>query len=489
MMDTATAAKLVAGRRLGANAMFRHVTTDSRRLRTGDLFVALAGERFDGHDFVAAALAGGASAAMVDEAHAGALDGNLIAVADTRTALGALAAAWRRRFAIPLVVVTGSNGKTTVKEMTAAILRAQFGARSGDSAVLATRGNLNNAIGLPLTLLELDATHRAAVIELGMNHRGETRELAAIAQPTIALVNNAQREHQEFMKSVAEVAAEHADAILALPRGRGHAVINADDPGARAWRDAAGRVDAGVIGFGFDRGAEVSGHVRALRADGSALAITIGKAVLDVELHVPGEAMAHNALAAAAAAHAAGASADAIVRGLCAFRPVAGRLAAHALASGATLIDDTYNANPDSVRAAIDVLARAPGRRWLVLGDMGEVGDAGPAFHREIGEHARAARIDRLLAIGEATPATVLAFGAQGAHFDGIDALVAALGAPLPADVTVLVKGSRFMRMERVIAALDHDAHPDPLPHAGEGARSAGSPPLPLAGEGKGEGD
>jgi UDP-N-acetylmuramoyl-tripeptide--D-alanyl-D-alanine ligase len=448
MMDTHTAAQMVDGRRLGVNAMFRRVTTDTRALQTGDLFVALAGERYDGHDYVAEALLNGASAAMVDEAHAGKLNGSLVAVADTRAALRALAAQWRMRFDIPLIVVTGSNGKTTVKEMTAAILRVQF----GDAGVLATRGNLNNDIGLPLTLLELRATHRAAVIELGMNHRGETRTLAALAQPTIALVNNAQREHQEFMKSVAEVADEHADAVLALREG-GIAVINADDPYCRVWRDAAERQHATVVGFALDAAAEVRGQA-SLDVDGSDLDILAAGGHIHARIAAPGAAMARNALAATAAAMAAGAGAAAVTQGLGAFRPVKGRLATRHSSAGATIIDDTYNANPDSVREGIDVLARARGTRWLVLGDMGEVGAQGPRFHREIGEYARAAGIDRLLAVGRQAHETVLAFGVHGAHYTDVDALVAALSPPPDATTTVLVKGSRFMRMERVVDAL-----------------------------------
>ena len=239
MMDTATAARVLAGRLVGDSVRFLRVTTDSRALREGDLFVALKGERFDGHDFVPAALAQGAAAALVAHDRASALHGALVAVADPLAALGQLAAYWRARFTLPLVAIVGSNGKTTVKEMLAAILRAEMGA----AAMLATTGNLNNAIGVPLTLLRLTAAHRASIVELGMNHRGETRELAAIAQPTIAVVNNAQREHQEFMASVAEVAAEHADAIAALPRG-GVAVINADDAHADVWRAVANAAGA-----------------------------------------------------------------------------------------------------------------------------------------------------------------------------------------------------------------------------------------------------
>ncbi len=269
MMDTATAARAVAGRAVGANVHFARVSTDTRVLAPGDLFVALAGERFDGHDFVGDAFQRGAAAALVAADRAATLAGPLIAVPDTQAALLALAAHWRARFAIPVVVVVGSNGKTTVKEMLAAILRAHYGA----GHVLATEGNLNNAIGLPLTLLALNEAHRAAVIELGMNHRGETAELAAIAQPTVALVNNAQREHQEFMRTVGEVAAEHAELIRALPPG-GIAVINADDPHVEVWRDAArGRPGVSVIEFALEQKAAVRGRWTA-GAPGSPLVLS-----------------------------------------------------------------------------------------------------------------------------------------------------------------------------------------------------------------------
>src|SRR4051812_33604 len=282
MMDTATAARVVTGRVVGDNVRFLRVTTDTRELRPGDLFVALKGERFDGHDFVSSALAGGAAAAMVASDRASTLSGALITVADPLAALGQLASHWRGQFDIPVAVVVGSNGKTTVKEMPAAILCADF----GRDAVLATQGNLNNAIGLPLTLLRLNASHRAAVIELGMNHRGETRELSAVAQPTIVVVNNAQREHQEFMASVAEVAAEHADAVAALKPG-GTAVINADDASVDVWRNAANQAGARVVTFGFAAGAHVTASVR-LHGDGSALALNTPDGHAHVKVGVPG---------------------------------------------------------------------------------------------------------------------------------------------------------------------------------------------------------
>jgi UDP-N-acetylmuramoyl-tripeptide--D-alanyl-D-alanine ligase len=449
MMDTASAARALDGRLIGANVGFARVTTDSRKVAAGDLFVALKGERFDGHAFVASALAGGASAAMVAADCSDGISGNLIAVDDPLHALGRLAGLWRARFDIPVLVVVGSNGKTTVKEMIACILRAHFGAES----VLATQGNLNNAIGLPLTLTRLTATDRAAVIELGMNHRGETRSLAAIAQPTIVVVNNAQREHQEFMTSVTEVALEHADAIRAL-RPDGTAVINGDDVHADIWRAAARDVRAAVVAFGFADEAQVSA-VYAARPDGSSVQLRTSAGVARAELHVPGRHMAGNALAATAAALAAGASMAAVVRGLGSFRAVAGRLCVAQLPSGARVIDDTYNANPDSVLAAIDVLAGAAGRRWLVLGDMGEVGAEGPAFHREIGAYAKAQGIERLFAAGELTREAVAAFGVGALHAESVEALAERVRQDAGPGVTLLIKGSRFMRMERILEALD----------------------------------
>jgi len=387
-------------------------------------------------------------AALVAADRAPALEGDLIAVPDPLTALGRLAAFWRAKFDIPLAVIVGSNGKTTVKEMTAAIFRAHF----GESAVLATQGNLNNAIGLPLTLLRLRQTHRAAVVELGMNHRGETRELGALAQPTIAIVNNAQREHQEFMEGVAEVAAEHADAILAL-RPRGTAVINANDPHVDTWRAAARTAGAAVVDFGFHDWADVSARCT-LRADGSDIELRTYAGNARVELHVPGRHMASNALAATAAALAARLPLSAIVRGLAEFRPVAGRLVALHAISGALVIDDTYNANPDSVRAAIDVLTHAPGAKWLVLGYMGEVGAQGPAFHREIGAYAKEQGVERLFATGDSTKESVAAFGAGAEHAATVLDLAQRVQQAATAGVTLLVKGSRSMRMERVVAAL-----------------------------------
>ncbi|HEX8739592.1 MAG TPA: UDP-N-acetylmuramoyl-tripeptide--D-alanyl-D-alanine ligase [Casimicrobiaceae bacterium] len=458
-MDTIEAARAMRGRVIGAGVTFSRVVSDTRRVAPGDLFFALRGERFDGHDFVAQAIAGGAVAAVVANTRAVDLAGNLVAVDEPLAALGALAADWRRRFAIPVAAVAGSNGKTTTKEMIASVFRAA----AGDAAVVATPGNFNNAIGLPLSVLALRDTHRLAVFEIGMNHRGETRELAAIVQPTIAVVCNAQREHQEFMRSVDEVAAEHADLVRALPRD-GHAILNADDPRVGVWCAAAAEAGATIVDFALDRPAAVTGRFVTDTAGQNReytehleLATPAGSAT--VRLAVAGRHMVSNALAAAAAGIAAGVPLDAIVGGLEAFRPVAGRLAQRAGVGGSTIIDDSYNANPDSMRAAIDVLAARDGLRWLAIGDMGEVGDEGAAFHHEIGEAARAAGIDRLDTCGSLAAEAAAAFGSGATHHASTRALADALRAALAGvgdapPVTVLVKGSRFMRMEAVVAAL-----------------------------------
>ena len=451
MMDTAMAAGAVGGSVIGATVPFLRVTTDTRVLAPGDLFVALRGERFDGHDFVPQALSAGAAAALVERARASSLTGNLIAVDDPLRSLGMLAAFWRSRFDIPVAAVTGSNGKTTTKEMIASIFRTA----AGRDAVAATPGNFNNAIGMPLAILALRPSHRLAVFELGMNHRGETRELAAIAQPTIAVITNAQREHQEFMRSVDEVAAEHADVIFAL-RQRGTAILNADDPRVGTWRDAARRMNASIVTFGIDHPAGVTASA-VPHAEGVALELASPAGAAHVLLRVPGRHMAQNALAAAAAAHAAGVPLTAIVHGLEAFRPVRGRLVTTITSAGVRVIDDSYNANPDSVRAAIDVLASSVSPRFLVLGDMGEVGDAGPAFHREIGAHAKDAGIERLFTVGALARESADAFGARASHFASVDELAASVRDAADAGVTVLVKGSRFMQMERVVAALTGD--------------------------------
>jgi len=440
MMSLGEAAAVLGASVRGTDARFSGVSTDTRTLRPADLFVALRGERFDGHGFLQAAAAARAAAAIVDRGYAGEAPLPVAVVADTRLALGALARHWRARFHPALLAVTGSNGKTTVKEMLAAILRSH----AGEAAVLATTGNLNNDIGVPLTLLRMREAHRWCAIELGMNHKGEIAYLADIARPTVALVNNAQREHLEFMGSVEEVAAENGAVYAALPAD-GVAVVNADDAHAGFFRSRAG--SRRVVDFGLQQAA-----VRAkftLKPLSSELAIRAPDGEAQATLAIPGLHNVRNALAAAAAAHAAGIDVETIAKGLSAFRPYTGRLQVKQARGGATVIDDSYNANPDSVRAAIDVLASCPGPTVLVLGDMGEVGAQGPEFHREVGAYARAKGIASLLALGEAAREAVQAFGPGARHFDTPEELVANVSGR-----SILVKGSRFMRMERVVAAL-----------------------------------
>ena len=446
-MTLSQAHALVPGSELvgdGAVAL-RRVHTDTRTLAAGDLFVALKGERFDAHSFLAQARLAGASAAIASQGldEAG-LPG--LRVPDTLKALQALATGWRAQHPLPLIAVTGSNGKTTVTQMIASILRAAHG-----DAALATAGNLNNHIGVPLTVLRLGA-HRAAVVELGMNHPGEIAELAAIAQPTVALINNAQREHLEFMQTVEAVARENGSVLQALPAA-GVAVFPADDDYTPLWRGLAGARP--VMTFALDTAADVTAQAH-WQVDHGAVQMKTPAGEAALRLRVAGRHNVKNALAATAAALAAGVALADVVRGLNSFEPVKGRSQVRPLLRGGaarTLIDDTYNANPDSMRAAVEVLAALPGPHWLVLGDMGEVGDQGPAFHAEVGTQARSAGIEHLWCAGEMARHMASAFGEAARHFATVEALLAEVP-QAPAFASVLVKGSRFMKMERVVAAL-----------------------------------
>lgn len=454
MTNLQQAAGWMAGARVvgDASRTFTRVHTDSRTVAPGDLFVALQGERFDAHDFLADVVARGAAAVLVSRETG--LDVPAIVVPDTRIGLGELGAGWRRQFTLPTVAVTGSNGKTTVKEMIAAI----FAAAVGEPDRLATGGNLNNDIGLPLTVLRLRAHHKLAVLELGMNHPGETVYLAGIAQPTVAVITNAQREHQEFMVSVEAVAHEHASALAALPAD-GVAVfpVDAESGGAHAqiWRQAA--AGRRVMAFGTDASADVRATV-SLDDGVQVLHVTAPGQTFDLRLQLLGAHNVRNALAATACALAAGVDVAAIQAGIAGFTAVKGRLQVKHTAAGTVLIDDTYNANPDSMRAAIDVLAGFAAPRLLVLGDMGEVGNQGPAFHTEIGDYARTRGIEALWATGQLATHAVQAYGSAGRHFDKAEDLAQALGEDKEGTVAgasaVLVKGSRFMRMERMVDAL-----------------------------------
>jgi UDP-N-acetylmuramoyl-tripeptide--D-alanyl-D-alanine ligase len=444
MLDIDTAALEIGAGRRGPGASFDGVSTDSRQVSHGDLFVALKGDRFDGHEFVDQALELGAVGAMVSEPervkhpHA-----RLIIVDDTRTGLGRLAEHWRARFQIQLVAVTGSNGKTTVKEMLAGCLRAA----AGDNAVLATAGNLNNDIGVPLMLLRLRSHHRYAVIEMGMNHLGEISYLTRLAAPTVALVNNAGTAHIGELGSREAIAQAKGEVYQGL-RDEGIAVINADDAFAGYWRSLnAGRR---VVDFGLDQPALVRGQWET-DAHGSLMTVRTPDSSYEVRLQVPGVHNARNALAACAVAHALRIVPQAVARGLAEFEGAKGRLQRKRCRGGGVLVDDTYNANPDSTRAAITVLAGAPGTRILVLGDMGELGAEGRSLHEAIGKAAKEAGIDALLTLGDLSAEASAAFGPGARHFADLEALGAALEGMLGPDVTVLVKGSRFMRMERVV--------------------------------------
>jgi UDP-N-acetylmuramoyl-tripeptide--D-alanyl-D-alanine ligase len=439
---------------------FCRVHTDSRTVQPGDLFVSLKGDRFDGNDFLSDAKARGALAAICQgdaqaSLHAAVLPG--LVVADSKLALAVLAAKWRSQFNLPVIAVTGSNGKTTVTQMIAAVFRA-----FKPEAFLATQGNLNNDIGVPLTVLRLRQQHELAVIELGMNHPGEISKLAAITQPTVALVNNAQREHLEFMANVAAVAQENGSVIDTLPHG-GTAVFPSDDAFSPLWQSRAGQ--RSVLRFCLAATDSGGVEVRCSKATWSdqAWQVTVQTPAgsLCYLLPISGLHNVKNSLAAVSCALAVGVPLSAIAQGLATFEPVKGRSRAQRVKLGShslTLVDDSYNANPDSVRAAIEVLATLPGPRMLVLGDMGEVGDQGPQFHAEAGSLARSLGIDALFTLGHLSITASTSFG-TGRHFGDIESLRQAVLSKLPDLGSVLVKGSRFMKMERVVDAITANAN------------------------------
>jgi len=441
---------------LTSHTVIKAVRTDSRSVVAGDLFVALKGETFDGIAFLAQAQNQGAVAVLFEAQdplkieHLQCLKDVSVpayCVPNARAALGELATQWRRQFNLQLIGVTGSNGKTTVTQMIASVLKADASCPS-----LSTQGNLNNEIGVPLTLFNLRPEHRRAVVELGMNHPGEIDTLARYAQPSIGLVNNAQREHQEFMTSVEAVAIENGEVIRHLP-ANGIAVFPAQDTYTELWKKLAGA--RRVLTFGFTQG-DVQAHDIAWVNGTWSFQLTTAHAALGCRLNIAGRHNILNALAATACALAAGMSMAAIVKGLENFEPVKGRskssewqIEGHAF----TLVDDTYNANPDSVRAAIDVLAELPAPRLLVLGDMGEVGQQGPEFHHEVGAFAKASGIEALFTLGDLCVHSSQAF--EGAHhFADMDILQQAVLAQISTYNSVLVKGSRFMKMERLVDAL-----------------------------------
>lgn len=443
--DLTSLARILSATLVGPDTGFAGVSTDTRTLRERELFVALRGPSFDGHAFVPVAAERGAAAAVVERPIEAGLPH--LRVADSLAALGAMATDWRSRFTLPVIAVTGSFGKTTVKEMMAAIAATR-------GEVLATRGNLNNEIGLPLTLFGLDEQHRAAVLEMGANHAGEIARLVAIGRPSVGVVTAAGPVHLEGFGSLEGVARAKGEMFAGLPDD-GVAIINVDDPFAPLWRELAGARRS--VGFGLTAEAEFRAEQvrQSLDADGPLLEFRLAtpEGAADVRLALPGRHNAVNALAAAAATWAAGWSLDEIVSGLARVSGVKGRMSLRKARSGALIIDDSYNANPTALRAAIDYATALPGETWLVLGDMRELGDASPELHAAAGEYARERGVARLFALGPESAAAVAAFGV-GRHFDDAAELAAALDAELPAGVNLLVKGSRSMRLETVVERL-----------------------------------
>ena len=449
MLLLSQATQVLGGELVGKDIAFSSVATDSRTIIAGDLFVALHGDKFDGSQFVSLAVDKGAVAALVnaESYHGETMPCPIVLVKDTRLALGKLSGYWRDQFAIPLVGITGSNGKTTVKEMLAAILREAAGS---DDAVLSTQGNFNNDIGMPLTLLKLRKQHQYAVIEMGMNHSGEIDYLTRLASPDVAIINNAGSAHIANLGSLEAIAQAKGEILAGLSK-QGIAIINADDHFAPMWHVLAGNHP--VIDFAMQAKAAI--QATTTEADYMQLIeVETPSGNFKTNLQVPGIHNACNALAATAAAIALKVKPAVIAAGLDYFSGVAGRLQRRATSQGALVIDDSYNANPASLRAAIQVLVKAEGKKFLVLGDMGELGIEAAKMHAEMGAEARNMGVDNLFALGELSSYAVKEFGAGAQHFDSVEALIDALRPELKSDCTVLVKGSRFMKMERVVQYL-----------------------------------
>lgn len=442
------AAVAVGGVLYGEDSAFVGVNTDTRSVTGGQLFVALKGPNFDAHDFVQDALDKGASGVLVQKKLE--IDAPQIVVPDTQVALGQLAAAWRQQFSIPVIAVTGSNGKTTVKEMIASILKQQ-------GSVLSTRGNLNNEIGVPLTLLQLIASHDSAIIEEGASHPGDIAYLTGLVKPTVAVVTNAAGAHLEGFGSLDAVARTKGEIFEYLPE-TGTAIINADDDYVSLWKSLAGKRN--VITFGMSAEADVQGilHGESLletnSLKGSSLDIRTPEGECSVIVPLVGRHNVMNALASTAAALAAGIKLEVIKRGLESVKPVPGRLQLKPGINNARILDDTYNANPASLTVALDALSTYPGDRYLALGDMAELGEKSAGFHKQAGHQAKKYGVSRLYAIGQYSRSAAEAFGEQAWHFSAYDQLVDRLREDMNENVTLLVKGSRSSRMDKVVDAL-----------------------------------
>lgn len=442
MSMLSAAADSMHGQLLGSDRMFDGVSTDTRTLREGELFVALAGPNFDGGDYVSQAKDKGAAAAVVGSQ----VEGDLaqITVADTKLALGQLGAAWRRDKSAVVIGITGSNGKTTLKELTAACL-------SQAAPTIATEGNLNNDIGMPLMLTRIDETHRYAVLEMGANHVGEIDYLTSLAEPDVVVITNAAAAHLEGFGSIEGVAEAKGEILRARPRP-GVAILNADDAYFEYWSAMVADID--VIGFGIQAQTDVRASDIVTDGAGSNFKLHLYDTDIDVRLSLPGQHNIRNACAAAAIAVALGVAPEQIRSGLESVKPVAGRLQPKRGLYGATLFDDSYNANPLSVIAAAEFLAGLEGQSWLVLGDMAELGANTDRLHQDVGAAVKKAGVKQLFATGELSRNATDAFGDHASWFDSVDTLIDALRVSITSDVNVLVKGSRFMRMERVVAAL-----------------------------------
>ncbi len=441
MMSLAIVSEVLQAPLSGSDARFTGVSIDTRELAKGDLFVALKGPNFDGHNFLAEAISGGAMAAMLSRA----IDTSLpyVRVDDTRTSLGRLAAFWRSQFDIPVIGITGSNGKTSVKEMVATILK-----ESAPACV--THGNRNNDIGVPLTLLRLRKDHRFAVIEMGMNHRGEIEYLTGLTRPTVALITNAQEAHLAGVGTVADVAQEKSTIFSGLASD-GIAVINADDPFYELWKGRA--APRRTLSFGLERPADVTA-VYTAHPGGSFMLLLSTYGDIEMRLPLLGRHNVMNALAASTAAMAAGAAIKDVKSGIEKLKAVSGRLEVKDGISGACVIDDTYNANPGSLAAGLQALKELRGERVLVLGDMGELGESAPDIHRRVGELARQIGIQRLFTLGDLSALAAKSFGTGGRHFESATELIEALHDCMHSEMVVLVKGSRVMHMERVVAGV-----------------------------------
>mgnify|MGYP001821137793 FL=1 len=442
LTSLSSAATSMQGMLHGADREFAGISTDTRSIGEGQLFFALQGPNFDGRNFVAAARERGAAGAVV----ARITDDDIaqIEVDDTRAALGRFGAAWRNGHDATVVGVTGSNGKTTLKELIAGCLARR-------APTLATRGNLNNDVGVPLMLARIDASHRYAVLEMGANHAGEIGYLTSLVNPDVVVITNAGPAHLEGFGSLDGVARAKGEILQNRSRPQA-AVLNADDPYFDYWRPLVS--DVRCISFGLTAAADVYGSDITSGPAGSEFRLVIEEQAVAVALPLSGLHNVRNACAAAAVAHALGTPLDDIRRGLENAHPVDGRLAPLRAAGGATLFDDSYNANPVSVTAAAEFVATLPGASWLVLGDMKELGDDAAELHREVGAAARASGVDRLFAFGDLARHAAEGFGEHGRWYASLEALVDDVAADLTGGVNVLVKGSRSMRMERVVEAL-----------------------------------